>query len=167
VTAILFDSLSATTRPFATRAATAFVSTLAAENEYGGVFLAGLALTTVQTFTNRTADLRRAIDRVAMTAANNLSPEAERTRTPARTQGLDQATPFTAGAEYASGAVSIAEREARALRRHGGAVDAHGTAHGRGLQQVPGRVPAPTLIFLGRLPHGLLAQGAPPAKAGP
>jgi VWFA-related protein len=113
VTAILFDSLSATTRPFATRAATAFVSTLAAENEYGGVFLAGLALTTVQTFTNRTADLRRAIDRVAMTASNNLSPEAERTRTPARTQGLDQATPFTAGAEYASGAVSIAEREAR------------------------------------------------------
>jgi VWFA-related protein len=113
VTAILFDSLSATTRPFATRAAAAFVSTLAAENEYGGVFLAGLGLTTIQTFTNRTADLRRAIDRVAMTASNNLSPEAERTRTPVRTQGLDQATPFTAGAEYASGAVSIAEREAR------------------------------------------------------
>jgi VWFA-related protein len=113
VTAILFDSLSANTRPFATRAAAAFVSTLTAENEYAGVFLGGLGLTTIQKFTNRTADLRRAIDRVAMTASNNLSPEAERTRTPARTQGLDQATPVTAGAEYASGAVSIAEREAR------------------------------------------------------
>jgi VWFA-related protein len=84
------------------------------------VFLSGLGLTTIQAFTNRTADLRRAIDRVAMTASNNLSPEAERTRTPVRTQGLDQATPVTAGAEYTSGAVSIAEREAR-LNGGGGA----------------------------------------------
>ncbi len=113
VTAILFDSLSANTRPFATRAAAAFISTMSTANEHAGVFLVGLGLTTIQSFTNRTADLKRAIDRVAMTASNNLSPEAERTRAPVRTQGLDQATPITAGAEYASGAVSIAEREAR------------------------------------------------------
>jgi VWFA-related protein len=113
VTAILFDGLSADSRPLATRAAAAFVNTLAPENEYAGVFLAGVALTTVQKFTNRVADLRGAVERVVMTASNNLSPEAERTRTPVRTQGLDQATPVTAGAEYGSGAVSIGEREAR------------------------------------------------------
>jgi VWFA-related protein len=113
VTAILFDSLSAQTRPFAARAAGEFVSTMSPANERAGVFLAGLSLTTIQPFTNRTADLTRAIARVAITASNDLSAEAERARAPVRTQGLDQATPVTAGAEYASGAVSIAEREAR------------------------------------------------------
>ena len=54
VTAILFDTLSADTRPFATRAAAEFVSTLATANEYAGLFQAGLALTTVQPFTHNT-----------------------------------------------------------------------------------------------------------------
>lgn len=78
VTAILFDSLSPDARPFAAKAAAQFVSTMALPTEYGGVFQSGLALTTVQPFTNRTADLRAAIDRVAGTASDNLSADAER-----------------------------------------------------------------------------------------
>src|SRR5579859_3808722 len=58
VTAILFDSLSADARPFATKAAVQFVTTMAMPSEYAGVFQSGLTLVTVQPFTNRTADLR-------------------------------------------------------------------------------------------------------------
>jgi VWFA-related protein len=111
VTAIVFDSLSAEARPFATRAAAEFVSTLAAANEYGGVFLAGLGLTTIQPFTNRTAELRAAIDRVANAASSNLSTEAERKRAILRTQGLDPRTSATPGAESAQGWTTIADRE--------------------------------------------------------
>lgn len=113
VTAILFDNLSVEARPFATLAAARFVSTLMAANEWGGVFRSGLSLTTIQVFTNQTAKLRAAIDRVAEIAPNNLSTDAERTRTTVRTQGLDPSTPETAGAEYAQGWTTIADREQR------------------------------------------------------
>ena len=113
VTAILFDNLSPDARPFATRAAAQFVSTLATANEYAGVFQSGLSLTTVQPFTNRTGDLRAAIEQVALTAANSLSAEAERKRSSVRTGGLDPATPVTAGVEYREGWTTIAEHEKR------------------------------------------------------
>lgn len=120
VTAILFDSLSADARPFAMRAAAQFVSTMALPTEYGGVFQSGLSLTTLQPFTNRTADLRAAIDRVANTPTSNLSVEEQRKRASLRTQGLDPATPVTAGAEYGQGWTTVAERE---QRLYGGAQD--------------------------------------------
>src|SRR5436190_15366802 len=107
VTAILFDSLSAESRPFATKAAAQFVSSMALPTEYGGVFQSGLGLTTVQTFTNKTADLRSAIDRVANTATSNLSVEEQRKRASLRTQGLDPLTPVTAGAEYTQGWTTV------------------------------------------------------------
>ena len=113
VTAILFDSLSADARPFATKAAAQFVSTMALPTEYAGVFQSGLALTTVQPFTNKTADLRAAIDRVATTPTSNLSVDEQRKHASGRTQGLDPATPTTAGAEYARGWTTVAEREQR------------------------------------------------------
>jgi|SRR5579872_462014 len=113
VTAILFDNLSPDTRPFATRAAAQFVSTLSAANEYGGVFLSGLTLTTVQPFTNRTADLRAAIDRVANTSFTNLSADAERKNASYRTQGITTETAVTANAEYNFGWTTIEEREQR------------------------------------------------------
>jgi VWFA-related protein len=113
VTAILFDSLSADARPFATRAAAQFVSTLATAHEYAAIFQSGTALSLVQPFTNRTGDLRAAIDRVARTAPSNLSPEAERMRSTARTAGLDPESPVTAGAEYGQGWTTIAEHEQR------------------------------------------------------
>jgi len=113
VTAILFDSLSTDARPFATKAAAQFVSTMALPSEYGGVFLSGLGLTTLQPFTNRTADLRAAIDRVASTASNTLSAQAERKRSGVRTQGLDASSPVTASAEEARGWTTGAEREQR------------------------------------------------------
>jgi VWFA-related protein len=113
ITAILFDGLSPDTRPFATRAAAQFVSSLTTPSQYAGVFMTGLALTTMQPFTNNTADLRSAINQVALTAADNLSPEAERKRSSARTTGLDTETPVTAGAEYGQGWVNVAERERR------------------------------------------------------
>jgi VWFA-related protein len=67
----------------------------------------------VQPFTNRTADLRAAIDRVANTASNNLSVDEQRKRASVRTQGLDPLTPVTAGAEYTQGWTTVAEREQR------------------------------------------------------
>jgi VWFA-related protein len=120
VTAILFDSLSADARPLAARAAGAFVSTLATGNEYGGVFLSGTSLATLQPFTNRTADLLAAIEQVAKTAPSNLSAEAERKRAVVRTQGLDPLTPVTASAEEARGWTTVADRE---QRLYGGAGD--------------------------------------------
>lgn len=120
VTAILFDSLSPDARPFAVKAAAQFVSTMALPTEYGGVFQSGPALTTEQPFTNRTADLRAAIDRIASTASNNLSADAERKRSSARVQGLDPTTPITADAEYARGWTTVADRE---QRLYGGAGD--------------------------------------------
>jgi VWFA-related protein len=113
VTAILFDSLSSDTRPFATKAAAQLVSTMALPTEFGAVFQSGLALTTVQPFTNKTADLRAAIDRVANMATSNLSVDEQRKRAGLRTQGLDPATPITADAEYGRGWTSIADREQR------------------------------------------------------
>ena len=113
VTAILFDSLSAEARPFALRAAGQFVSTLASANEYAAVFQSGLALTTVQPFTNRTADLRAAIERIALTAPGNLSPQDARKQSIERSAGLDAETPVTAGAEYGQGWTTLAEHEQR------------------------------------------------------
>lgn len=113
VTAIIFDSLSADARPFATKAAAQFVSTMALPTEYGAVFQSGLSLNTVQPFTNRTADLRAAIDRVSQMATSNLSVDEERKRASLRTQGLDPSTPATAGAEYGRGWTTLAEYEQR------------------------------------------------------
>jgi VWFA-related protein len=113
VTAILFDSLSSDARPFATKAAAQFISTLSSPNEYAGVFESGLAMTTVLPFTNHAADLRAAIDHVANTPTDNLSAEAERKRAITRTQGLDPATPVTTGAEESRGWTTLAEYEQR------------------------------------------------------
>jgi len=113
VTAILFDNLSADSRPFATRAAAQFISTLSGTDEYSGVFLAGLKLSTVMPFTNRTADLRAAVDQVANTAYTSLSADNERKNASYRTQGLTTETPVTANAEYGFGWTTIQEREQR------------------------------------------------------
>ena len=113
VTAILFNNLTGDTRKFACRAAAAFVSTLATANEYGGIFVAGLGLTTVQRFTNQTPALRAAIDRIEMMAPNNMSLDAERQSRSSRTQGLDPSEPTTAGAEFGQGYTTVAEREKR------------------------------------------------------
>ena len=113
VTAIIFDSLSADARPFATKAAAQFVSTMALPTEYGGVFQSGLSLNTVQPFTNRTADLRAAIERVANMATSNLSVDEERKRASIRTQGLDPQAPATGGAEYGRGWTTLADYEQR------------------------------------------------------
>lgn len=111
VTAILFESLSADTRLQATRAAAELVSTLTPPHEYAGVFLGGLGFATVQEFTNKPEPIRGALNRVAVTAPNDLHADAERTRASSRVAGLDPATPVTAGAEYLRGWTTIAERE--------------------------------------------------------
>ena len=113
VTAILFDSLSAEARPLAARAAGQFISTLATGHEYAGIFQSGLGLTTVQSFTNQTAQLRAALDTVASTASTNLSPAEERARSTSRTAGLDPSSPVVAGAEEARGWTTVAEHEQR------------------------------------------------------
>jgi VWFA-related protein len=113
VTAILFDSLSQDARPFATRAAAQFISTLATGHEYAGIFQSGIALTTVQPFTTDTARLRAALDGVAVTATSNLSAAAERARTTSRSAGLDPSTPVTPGAEEPRGWTTVAEHEQR------------------------------------------------------
>src|SRR6185437_1866911 len=112
VVAILFESISGDNRDYAARAAAQLVGTLTPPNEYAGVFLGGLAFTTVQPFTNRAEELRAALARVATTAANDMSLDREHSRTSSRIAGLDPSTPVTAGAEYGRGyTMTIAERE--------------------------------------------------------
>jgi VWFA-related protein len=111
VTAILFENLSADSRAYATKAAAQLVSTLAPPNEYTGVFLGGLAFKTVQPFTNKLADVRTALNRVAVTAPNDLNVDREDQHTSSRISGLDPSTPVTPGAEYGRGFTTIHERE--------------------------------------------------------
>ncbi len=113
VTAILFDRLSAESRPLAVRAAAAYVATLSPPRDFAGIFVADLAFKTFQPFTNQADSLRRAIEQVARIAPNNLSAAAERTNVPVRTQGLDPSASPTAGAESAAGFTTVAEREKR------------------------------------------------------
>jgi VWFA-related protein len=111
VTAILFESLSADTRSYAARAAAELVSTLAPPNEYAGVFLGGLGFATLQPFTNRREDVRQALNRVAVSALNDLLVDAEQSRVSSRIQGLDPSTPVTPGAESGRGYTTIGERD--------------------------------------------------------
>ena len=112
VTAILFQSLSVDSRAYAARAAVQLISTLQPPHQYAGVFLGGLGFTTLQRFTNNRADIRRAIDRVASTAPNEMSVDREQARTSSRIAGLDPSTPVTANPEYGRGYTTIHEREA-------------------------------------------------------
>ena len=116
IIAILFESLSADSRPYAVKAAAALVSTLRPPNEYAGVFLGGLAFKTVQPFTNNPADVRSALNRVAVTASNDLNVDREEPRTSSRISGLDPSTPVTAGAEYGRGSTTNPLERDRHLR---------------------------------------------------
>src|SRR6266567_3110086 len=113
VTAILFDRLSAESRPRSVRAAAAYVATLSPPRDFAGIFVADLAFKTFQPFTNQADSLRRANEQVARIAPNNLSAAAERTNVPVRTQGLDPSASPTAAAESAAGFTTVAEREKR------------------------------------------------------
>jgi VWFA-related protein len=108
VTAIVFDRLSPEVRPLARRAALAYLETLTPPNDYAGVFLADLTLTTYQPFTNQQERLRVAVDRMSATAPANL---ADVDRFKGRyAPMLDPNQPATAGAESSAG-FSIAERQ--------------------------------------------------------
>jgi VWFA-related protein len=111
IMAILFESLSGDSRPYAVKAAAQLVSTMSPPNEYAGVFLGGLAFKTVQPFTNSLRDVRHALERVAVTAPNEMNVDREEQRTSSRIAGLDPASPVTPGAEYGRGYTTIHERE--------------------------------------------------------
>jgi VWFA-related protein len=97
-------------RPFAARAALAYVSTLSPPHDYAGVFLADATLRTFQSFTNQAARLREGVAGVTSTAPVSLAAGAERAAT-TRVQSFDPNQPPTAGAESAGG-FSNAERQA-------------------------------------------------------
>jgi VWFA-related protein len=118
VTAILFDGLSAETRPLARKAALAYVSTLTPPQDYAGVFLADVALKTFQSFTNKQESLALAVDRVAGTAAANMSPVS--VQESPRIQGMDPNQAPTIGAESGGGFLNALDRERR-LKELGGA----------------------------------------------
>jgi VWFA-related protein len=109
VTAILFDRLSPDVRPFAARAALAYVETLSPPHDYAGVFLADTTLRTFQGFTNQAPGLRQGVARAAATAPVNLSADAERAAT-GRVQAFDPNQPPTAGAESDAGFSSAARQ---------------------------------------------------------
>src|SRR3954468_19763458 len=77
VTAIVFDRLSGETRPIAGRAALGFVSTILAKQDYAGIYIADLALTSVQPFTNDHEALRSGVARAVGIAPANLTTKAE------------------------------------------------------------------------------------------
>lgn len=122
VTAILLDNLSADTRPLACRAAALFIEGLQPPHEFAGIFAGGLAFKPVQPFTNNVEQLRQAVQLAGSASSNAVSVNAERVRTSPRTAGMDPTTPVTAGAEYAAGSTTIADREAR-LNKPGGGGD--------------------------------------------
>jgi VWFA-related protein len=112
VTAIIFDRLTNDMRPLAHRAARAHVASMSSPRDYTGVFLADTSLRTFASFTNNTDDLRAAVDRLGVTPAANVSPEAERaTYSLVQTVPIDPNQPVTASAESGAGWVNSAERQ--------------------------------------------------------
>lgn len=111
VTAILFDRLTNEMRPLAHRAAQAHVASMSSPRDYTGVFLADTSLRTFASFTNNTDDLRAAVDRLGVTPAANVSPEAERAAYPRVSGRVDPSSPVTPGAESRSGWINPMERE--------------------------------------------------------
>ena len=105
VTAILFDRLTPEARPWARRAALAYVATLPPGSGYAGIFMADTTLVTFAPFTNDPARLRAAIDRMAVTTPTNLRPDAP----DPRVGRLLPETPVTAGAESPGGFAGLAE----------------------------------------------------------
>lgn len=112
VTAILFDRLTSEMRPLAHRAARAHVESMSSPRDFTGVFLADTSLRTFASFTNNTAELRAAVDRLGATPAANVSPEAERA-TYGLVQNLpvDPNQPVTPSAESGAGWINPAERQ--------------------------------------------------------
>lgn len=112
VTAILFDRLTNEMRPQAHRAARAHVASMSSPRDYTGVFLADTSLRTFASFTNNTDDLRAAVDRLGVTPAANVSPEAERaTYGLVQNLPIDPNQPVTPSAESGAGWINPAERQ--------------------------------------------------------
>ena len=111
VTAILFDRLTNDMRPLAHRAARAHVASMSSPRDYAGVFLADQTLVTFASFTNDVKALGAAVDRLGVTPATNVSPEAERA-TYGLVQNLpvDPNQPVTPSAESGAGWINPAER---------------------------------------------------------
>ena len=111
VTAILFDRLTNEIRPLAHRAARAHVASMSSPRDYTGVFLADTSLRTFASFTNNAETLRAAVDRLGVTPATNVSPEAERAAY-SRVQNLplDPNQPVTPSAESGAGWINPIER---------------------------------------------------------
>lgn len=122
VTAILFDRLTPEIRPLAHRAAQAHVTSMSSPRDYAGVFLADTSLRTFASFTNNTGELRAAVDRLGVTPATNVSPQAERGAY-GRVQNLpiDPNQPVTPSAESGAGWINPAERQ-----KHLGKFDPNG-----------------------------------------
>ena len=112
VTAILFDRLTNDMRPLAHRAARAHVASMSSPRDYAGVFLADTKLVTFAGFTNDVKTLGAAVDRLGVTSATNVSPEAERAAY-SRVQNLplDPNQPVVPSAESGSGWINASERE--------------------------------------------------------
>lgn len=111
VTAIIFDRLTHETRAWAHRAAQAHVASMSSPRDYTGIFLADTSLRTFASFTNNAEALRAAVDRLGVTPAANVSPEAERAAY-ARVSGrIDPNSPVTASAESTDGWINPIERE--------------------------------------------------------
>jgi VWFA-related protein len=112
VTAILFDRLTPETRPLAHRAAQAHVASMSSPSDYAGVFLADTSLRTFASFTNDTETLRAAVDRLGVTPAANVSPEAERASYGlVQNAPVDPNQPVTPSAESGAGWINPAERQ--------------------------------------------------------
>ena len=107
VTAILFDRLSADSRPLAGRAAQAYVATLAGRREYAGLFVSDLSLVRVQSFTANPELLREGVTRLTGVATAVTTDRLGGQRPPA----MDPNRPPTAGAESGAGFTTVGDRE--------------------------------------------------------
>ena len=100
--ALVYDRLGPDARRRAYNAAMAYVGEGEIQDNYAGVFTINLGLTTVQNYTNRTALLRRAIERAGMTASSTFEKSGA-SASGSTSQAIDQAAATASSAAGGSG----------------------------------------------------------------
>ena len=105
--ALVYDRLSPEARKRAHDAAMTYVGEGEIQDNYAGVFNINLGLTTLQNYTNRTALLRRAIDRAGMSASSTFEKSGASV-SGSTTQKIDQAAAAGSSASGGSGAGAAA-----------------------------------------------------------
>jgi VWFA-related protein len=111
ITAMLYDGLTPESRPWAHKAAVAYLATLSLPTDYAGIFVVGQQMQTLSSFTNDSRALGAAASRLLTETPPRIAvPESARSGL-ARVQALpiDPNLPPTVGAEFGFGWINPLE----------------------------------------------------------